>query len=176
MLKFIRESKSAPLYHGTDYKSAYEILQSNMLKANVSNETETYGVAFTRNKDEWYSKFVFVIDQGKLSHNHKVSPVYRDGIAGRDLAEERVPYDIKNLNKMLIEVDVKGRVNLKIIKKKLLQMVPDDLYTLPSNRILQGYHYLYLAIRLALRHNIKLGKNLQEVKAMYEDILSADWK
>ncbi|AMM45048.1 hypothetical protein SP15_243 [Bacillus phage SP-15] len=172
-IHFLREYKSAPLYHGTDYHSAYLILQTNMLKANTSNETETHGVSFTRNKNEWYYKFVFVVDQAKLANNHKVAPVYRHGIAGRDLAEERVPYDIRNLNKLLIEVDVRGDTNLRIIRKKLLKMTPENLVTLPSNSILQSYHYLYLAIKLAIKNRIKLGKNLLKVKAMYEEILSA---
>lgn len=175
MKRLIRASKSAPLYHGTTWNNAIKILESNELRANVSNETETYGVSFTRNKEEAYDQVVFVIDQELLSYNYKIEPVYRDGISGRDLAEERVDRTIRNFRKYIISVKLSHRLIVKRIKRGLnsddTRVLTDPKFD-PNPRY-QGYgNEVYEAnkfIETINKYNIPRDSLLNQIEQMIDD-------
>lgn len=166
MKRLIRASKSAPLYHGTTWMNAIEIIESNELRANVSNETETNGVSFTRNSREAYDQVVFVIDQELLSHNYKISPVYREGIAGLDLAEERVPRTIKNIRKYIIELRWNNPIWFKTLRRQLTREFDNpDLLSQPSKG--SDFNLAYEVNKLietAHKYNIKIDKTFQEAE------------
>ena len=172
----IVEAKSAPLYHGTGYKEAYEILKSDELRANISNETETYGVSLTRNKDAAYGDVSIVLDQERLNYDYKVKPVYRDGIMGLDLAEERVPKTIYNVSKYIIELqwNDKGARNsqLHILRGDMVRNFNDENF-LDKPKIVRrsGGHevtnycyWLDKLITLANKKGIKLDKRFKEAE------------
>lgn len=166
MKRLIRASKSAPLYHGTTWKNAVEILESNELRANISNETETNGVSFTRNSREAYDQVVFVIDQESLTYNYKISPIYREGIAGLDLAEERVTRTIKNIRKYIIELRWNNPIWLKTLRRQLTREFDNtDLLSQPSKG--PDFNLAYEVNKLietAHKYNIKLDKTFQEAE------------
>lgn len=118
-------AKSAPLYHGTSYKNAISIIESNELRANISNETETLGISFTRNKDSAYDKVAIVIDQEMLTYNYKIDPVYREGISGLDLAEERVPRTIHNIRRYITELRMNNPFDLKTLRRTIVDHFDD---------------------------------------------------
>lgn len=170
------EAKSAPLYHGTGYKEAYEILKSNELRANISNETETYGVSLTRNKDAAYSDVSIVLDQERLNYDYKVKPVYRDGIMGLDLAEERVPKTISNVSKYIIELQWNDRgarnSQLHILRGDMVRNFDDENFLdKPKIKRRSGGHevtnycyWLDKLITLANKKGIKLDKRFKEAE------------
>lgn len=171
----IISSKSAPLYHGTTWKNAVNIIESNELRANISNETETYGVSFTRNMDSAYDQVSLVIDQERLSYNYKIDPVYRDGISGLDLAEERVPRTIKNIRNYILYLKFNNPVYLKYIRRIIVEHFDeDDLLEKErfSNRKLNMVHSCYQVLQVAHKYNIEVDKLFKEVEAyidMYID-------
>ena len=170
MKRYIRASKSAPLYHGTTWKSAIEILESNELRANVSNETETYGVSFTRNPREAYDSVCFVVDQLLLSYNYKIEPVYRDGIAGLDLAEERVDRTIKNFRKYIIEVRINDPFALRILRKRLLKY--DDLRILTNPKFPDRFNEVYWIhqfIETAEKYQVPMDSQFQKAKQLIQE-------
>lgn len=184
MKRLIRASKSAPLYHGTTWMNAIEILESNELRANVSNETETSGVSFTRNSREAYDQVVFVIDQELLSDNYKISPIYREGIAGLDIAEERVPRTIKNIRKYIIELRWNNPIWFRTLRRQLTREFDNtDLLNQPSKG--SDFNLAYEVNKLietAHNYNIKLDKTFQEAEYyIYQwekhvpDVETAEW-
>ena len=166
MKRLIRASKSAPLYHGTTWMNAIEILESNELRANVSNETETNGVSFTRNSREAYDQVVFVIDQESLAYNYRISPLYREGIAGLDLAEERVPRTIKHIRKYIIELRWNNPIWFKTLRRQLTKEFDNrDLLNQPSKGADFNLAYeVNKLIETAHKYNIKIDKTFQEAE------------
>lgn len=169
-------AKSAPLYHGTSWENAVNIIESNELRGNVSNETETYGVSFTRNKNSAYSSVALIIDQEKLSYNYKIDPIYRDGISGLDLAEERVPVTIKNIRKYLIGIQFNNPIYLKSIRRIIVDHFYDDIDLLTTPRFsttkLNMVYSVYSVLQCAHKYNIPVDKYFQEAEKyiqMYVD-------
>ena len=69
--EFVTESKSAPLYHGTDINTIMKILRSGKIKASSNGRVST-----TRSPTEsaYTNEGYFVLDQLKLSYNRKITP------------------------------------------------------------------------------------------------------
>ena len=138
MKRMIRASSLnyTPLYHGTTLTNAIKILESNELRANISNETETYGLSTTRNKLEAYDSVAFVLNKDKLQTQFKVKPVYREGIAGLDLAEERIDRTVKPLNKYCEQImwndTSKSNIKLRVLRRKLVENFDNEQYTSDS--------------------------------------------
>lgn len=168
MKRYIRAAKSTHLYHGTTWKNAIAILETNELRANVSNETETYGVSFTRNKREAYDSVCFVVDQLLLSYNYKIEPVYRDGIAGRDLAEERVDRTIKNFRKYIIEARVNDPFTVRILRKKLSKSSDPALLTDPNLNRWNEVYWVNKFIETADKYNIHLDNDFEKCREMIQ--------
>lgn len=133
---FLIESKSAPLYHGTDTNSAIHILRTNTLKKSTGSIMEDdIAVSFTRSLDfakkwayqnttDWSDVIVFEVDQQKLTHNFKLKPFnYHRSEGARILStnkgydwnmwgannefEDRVPNrDIKNFDRYITKIHV----------------------------------------------------------------------
>lgn len=167
MYRVIKASKSAPLYHGTSWENAVQILETNELRGNVSNETETYGISFTRNRDSAYDAVGLVIDQEKLSYNYKIAPVYRDGISGLDLAEERVDRTIKNIRQYIIKLQFNNPVYLKSLRRTLIDHFDDaDLLDTPkfSPRKFNIAYSINRVIQSAHKYNIPLDNLFQEAE------------
>ena len=120
-----RNGKYTPVYHGTTYESALAILQSNELRGNVSNETETYGVSTTRNKHSAYDTVRLALDKDKLKENYSVKPVYRESVFGRDLAEERIDKTVKNVDRYIREIqwndDSRSNIHLMFLRRRLVE-------------------------------------------------------
>lgn len=134
MKRMVRASSLnyTPLYHGTTLTNAIKILESNELRANISNETETYGLSTTRNKLEAYDSVAFVLNKDKLQTQFKVKPVYREGIAGLDLAEERIDRTVKPLNKYCEQImwndTSKSNIKLRVLRRKLVENFDNEDY------------------------------------------------
>lgn len=158
------------------------IILSDTLYANQSNETETMGVSFTRNKNEAYSDIYLKIDQEKLSHNYKIHPVYRDGIAGRDLAEERVDKTIKNISKYIIEVGMSNYFYLRYFDRMLKKnsgnpdyvLKNDDKYPDSWKHQSSSLYYYNKLIQACYENNIKIDDNLKHVKNSIDEFLSIE--
>lgn len=101
--QYLEESRSAPLYHGTDIKTAVTIIQRDMIEGRtpqvgkmVSGKKwpknpygEATGVSLSRNfrtsKD--FGDVIFELDQQKLTNNHKIVPLnYFDTLEGNTKA------------------------------------------------------------------------------------------
>ena len=121
-------------------------------------------MSFTRNSREAYDQVVFVIDQELLSHNYKISPVYREGVAGLDLAEERVPRTIKNIRKYIIELRWNNPIWFKTLRRQLTREFDNpDLLSQPSKG--SDFNLAYEVNKLietAHKYNIKIDKTFQE--------------
>ena len=171
--KYIIASKSAPIYHGTTVENAIDILESNELRANISNETETYGVSFTRIHDSAYGQVSLVIDQEKLSYNYKISPVYRDGISGLDLAEERVPKTIKNIRNYILEIvsndTSQSQITLKHIRRMIVQygdqvdLLHDKYVNIDGRRTYNPIAPYLKLFRTAYKYNIPIDNRLSGI-------------
>lgn len=168
----ILEARTEPLYHGTGFREACEILESNELRANISNETETYGVSLTRNKDAAYYAIRFKIDHEKLIQNYKVKPVYRDGIRGRDLAEERVDRTIKNFRRYILEIQLNNPMDIKVIRSKLVRYFDDVDFIkkerIPGKPTTNPAHYTDLLISLSRKYSIPIDKDLKIISYYLE--------
>src|ERR1039458_3304032 len=126
--------RSAPLYHATNIDSIQQILSGNQLSActlhtqnivypSVRNKrigkSKLMGVSLTRDKayaDQW-ADTILVLDQEKLRHNYKISPVnYYKGDdqeyshPDREEHEEFVVGGIKNLNNYLLGIYFPARL------------------------------------------------------------------
>ena len=85
--QFLIESKSAPLYHATDFSKAVAIISGNNLKAKkqgdyISNRTRGQTVIFVtrdiRHSYYWVEDsggVIFQLDQLKLSQKYQIKPV-----------------------------------------------------------------------------------------------------
>lgn len=126
-------SKYTPLYHGTTFESMVNILKSNELRGNVSNETETYGVSTTRNKATAYDQVRLVLDKELLQETYKVHPVYRESVFGRDLAEERLDKTVTDLSKYVRQIqwndDSKSNMKIQILRRRLVENFDNPNYT-----------------------------------------------
>lgn len=118
---YVRQARTAPLYHGTTLNKALSIIQMSELKGNLHthpNEWDVYkqsGVSLTRDKwfvDRW-AEVIFVIDQDKLSRRHQIIPRdfshmvpddYDGEVSHREESEEFVPGSIPNLDRYLISI------------------------------------------------------------------------
>lgn len=159
----IRKKNYTPLYHGTTWKNALDILESNELRANVSNETETYGVSTTRNKDTAYDNVRIALDKDKLRERYKVEPTYRESIFGRDLAEERIDRTITDVDKYIRQIqwndDSKSNMQMRILRRRLVEHFNDVNYTsTPSN----DAYYIKRIAQIAKAKGISLDKRMQE--------------
>lgn len=148
-----------PIYHGTDLRALAEILRSNELRANQSNETETYGVSFTRNPRESYGDCDIVLDRYELQHNYHLEPVYRDGIAGLDLAEERGNKTISPIRKYIKQLRLTNLMLPRFVQKQLEGT--------------RHFHTDYASeigevIALADQYNISLDNNFEKVRSLLE--------
>lgn len=160
MIDILYEYKSSPIYHGTSIKNAYLIVYSNELRGNVSNETETYGVSFTRNKNEAYGSVYIKVDQEKLSYNYKIHPIYRDGIAGRDLAEERVDKTITNIRKYIIEIGLNYDLVVNRIRLSLTEIALSGRNELKES---DGEAYdLMMLLKTCDKYNINMSAELRD--------------
>ena len=147
-----------PIYHGTDLRALAEILRTNELRANQSNETETYSVSFTRNPRESYGDCDIVLDRYELQHNYHLEPVYRDGIAGLDLAEERGNRTIRPIRKYIKQLRLTNPMLPRFVKKQLEGIkffgdYPSEIETI---------------IALADQYNIPLDSNFEKVRSLLE--------
>ena len=160
MIDILCEAKSSPIYHGTSIENAYKIVESNELRGNISNETETYGVSFTRNKNEAYGSVYIQVDQEKLSYNYKIHPVYRDGIAGRDLAEERVDRTITNIRKYITEIGFNYSLVVNRIRIDLTKIALSGRHELRES---DGEAYdLMMLIETCDRYNVNITSELRD--------------
>lgn len=116
----LHESKSAPLYHGTNLLFVAAIVASNELSAgmmwgrkgepNGPRLTRNYGVAMTfANDNEFTMGGVLVLDQGRISNNHRIQP-YRDVDAQGEAwpnEYEEVPLTqaLKPLSRFLVSIN-----------------------------------------------------------------------
>lgn len=167
MYRIIKAARSAPLYHGTSFENAISIIETNELRGNVSNETESYGVSTTRSKNEAYSHVAIILDQEKLSYNYKIHPVYRDGIAGKDLAEERLDRTIKNIRKYILGLQFNNPTYLKSIRRILIEHFGDMSILDFNNRskgMLGVISKVDKLIETAHHYNISLDKYFLEVE------------
>lgn len=168
-----------PLYHGTNEHNLLEILESNELRAGISNETETYGVSFTRNSRESYGSVDIVVDRYELMNNYHLEPIYRDGIAGRDLAEERCNRTIKDIRKYIKQVRVTSPFTLRYLKRIAPKygrlLVDSDKLPADGKRrspIINEYYYLYSVIELCRQYNISMNPELIKVSNILDDIVA----
>lgn len=128
-----RNNNYTPLYHGTTYENAIKILESDELRGNISNETETYGVSTTRNKSTAYDTVRIVLDKEALRRNYSVKPIYRESVFGRDLAEERIDRTVGNVSRYVREIqwndDSKSNMRIRILRRKLVENFNNPRYT-----------------------------------------------
>lgn len=171
MIRSNQSITSYPLYHGTSPKSMVQILETNELRANVSNETETNRISFTRNSRESYDEVDLVVDRYELSHNYHIEPVYREGIAGRDLAEESCDRTITNIRKYIKQIRLTNPFTLKYLKrikdKYRSKLITDPYfvkeYRNSSQTIPNDYYWLYKLVELCNKYNIKMNDALEQV-------------
>ena len=160
-----------PLYHGTTFKSMLAILESNELRGGVSNETETFGVSTTRNKDSAYNEVSLVLDKEKLHERYKIKPVYRESIFGKDLAEERLFKDIKNVSDYIRMIrwndDSKSNIKLQLLRRRLVENFNNPNYTNVSSKFNDAYYIKKIA-QVAKQRGIKLDKRMQEALSYIE--------
>lgn len=166
MYRVILAAKTSPLYHGTTFENAISIIETNELRGNVSNETETYGVSLTRNKDSAYDEVALILDQEKLSYNYKISPIYREGISGRDLAEERITRTITNIRSYLLGLQWNNRIYVKSIRRMLVDNFEDESILEPASRKgpINMVWRVNRLIALAHKYNIPLDDYFKEVE------------
>lgn len=113
----IKEGRDAYLYHGTSLGHALLILHDNKIYG-TREQNEAYGTRTSRNYRmarlfgtfwERVYPVVFVLDQAKLVHNHKILP-YRDhdpsGYPRPDESEEIIIGDLTNLSTYLISINI----------------------------------------------------------------------
>lgn len=161
----IREKNYTPIYHGTTFKNALGILESNELRGNVSNETETYGVSTTRNKDTAYDTVRIVLDKDKVRERYKVEPIYRESIFGRDLAEERIDRTIENVDRYIKQIqwndDSKSNMKMKILRRQLVENFDNVDYTNVPSRMNDAYYIKRIA-QIAETKGIPLDSRMKE--------------
>ena len=155
-----------PLYHGTTYENALAILQSDELRAGVSNETETYGVSTTRNKDSAYDQISLVLDRDALRQNYSVKPIYRESIFGLDLAEERINRTISNVSRYIKELrwndDSKSNIHLKHLRRQLVENFDNPNYTNTPGKPGDSAYYIKQLAAIANQKGIKMDARLSE--------------
>ena len=132
---FITEAKSAPLYHGTRLYNAKGIVDGDVILAQPTHGRDTPRrkgqqpdvISLTRSLKtalDWGNGIVFELDQARLAHRYKISPIEIEyiwhrinkwGDKGEDkkyepkssrLYEEYVIGDIKPLSKYLTKIIV----------------------------------------------------------------------
>lgn len=110
-MKIIEESKQVGiLYHCTDVRGLYNIINSNKLKATGNNRDKA--ISFSRSKNAKSNCVVRIyIDGDKLSNNIKIYP-YQDPDWDRDEYEERVDNDISNIKKYILRIDLNSELIL----------------------------------------------------------------
>ncbi len=110
---FITESRSAPLYHGTNISSAEEILKHNMIMAKTGHQAPALGLTrghalgnYKNTGGRWgdingvsltrsfktamdFGAVIFELDQSVLTNNHKIVPIQYFGIGGNAMAGAR---------------------------------------------------------------------------------------
>lgn len=165
----LKDKSYTPLYHGTTFKNAVAIIKSNVLKGNVSNETESFGVSTTRNQDSAYDDVALVLSKEALEQDYSIKPVYRESIMGRDLAEERLTKHIKNVDRYIKKLawnDTSARnTKLHILRRELVQNFENKNYTNePGSR---AYYIKQLAL-LARNRNILMDQRLSQAVGYIE--------
>jgi hypothetical protein len=139
------------------------ILQSNELRGNVSNETETYGVSTTRNKNSAYDTVRLALDKDKLKENYSVKPVYRESVFGRDLAEERIDKTVKNVDKYIREIqwndDSRSNFQLMFLRRRLVENFNNPQYT---NTPGSDAYYIKQIAEIADKKGIPVDKRFAE--------------
>jgi len=79
--EIINEGRDAPLYHGTGFSNAIEIIKHDEIKARTNHAdrfgTVVTGVSLSRSQEISFDfgQVIFVIDQRKLAQNHKLVPI-----------------------------------------------------------------------------------------------------
>lgn len=167
-----------PIYHGTDPKYLVQILETNELRANVSNETETNGVSFTRNSKESYGSVDMVVDRYELACNYHLEPLYRDGVAGLDLAEERCNRTIKNIRKYIKQVRLTNPFTLRFLNKIKdkygKQLISDEYllkrYSHTTQKVPNEYYWLYKLVNLCSKYNIDMNSELKRVGEILDQL------
>jgi hypothetical protein len=112
-ITFIKESKSATLYHSTDMESLHKILKSGKIKASRNGEVST-----TRDKDLHYNRgdAQIHLDQEKISHNQKITPTdwhsNKGGSVKKDKSQDEDDRD-EGRRREESEESIKGHVSLK---------------------------------------------------------------
>lgn len=120
--QFLEESRSAPLYHGTNNHSATEILKSNSLRSSYFDEEDS--ISFTRDLNfakRWvlsadknaYQELdasnvvVFEVDQQKLNQRYKISPFnfFDDKTRRRGHDNKRNEYEERVNNRVIKDFD-----------------------------------------------------------------------
>lgn len=171
MIRSDQSVASYPLYHGTSPKSMVQILDTNELRANISNETETNRVSFTRNSRESYGSVDLVVDRYEILHNYHVEPVYRDGIAGRDLAEESCNRTIRDIRRYIKQIRLTNPFTLKYLKRVKdtygHKLVIDEYfvkeYGHSKQKVPNDYYWLYKLFQSCVRYRIPMNPELREV-------------
>lgn len=124
------EGRDSPIYHGTNWWSALEIIKRDIIQAktiHVPKINNTYqrtvsGVSFSRDirVSQTFGPVVFVFDQAKMVRNHKLVPIdfwgysseTKNGKRRRDHyaeAEEFLIGPLKNMSRYLIEIQARWK-------------------------------------------------------------------
>ena len=140
LIDLFEKLTSPELYHVMEIEKAKNVFKNNMLKASWEHDIQgkkTKGTSFSRNKKFWFHDYAVVkitIDRNKLKANHKIFPLdaeltfsksYGSTAAVRDrvinnatsvMAEEFVPGDIKQLNRVVTHVEIRFKPNHKLFE------------------------------------------------------------
>lgn len=114
--EFVTESKSAPLYHGTDINTIMKILRSGKIKASSNGRVST-----TRSPTEsgYTDEGYFVLDQLKLSYNRKITPT--DWHMGGSLEDNADKMEVDHeMRRSESEESIKGDIPLKYVKELVI--------------------------------------------------------
>lgn len=159
----LNTSTYTPVYHGTTFKNALAILESDELKGNISNETETYGVSTTRNKDTAYDTVRLEMNKEALQYNYRVEPIYRESVFGKDLAEERINRSVTNVSRYIKSVqwndDSKSNMKMRILRRKLVENFNNRNYT---NDPKNDAYYIKRIAEIAKEKNIPMDARMKE--------------
>lgn len=86
--EFLTEGRDAPLYHGTEFDSASQIIKHNTVDARTHHTPRLLGfqdkklmkisgvsLSRERSKARSFGEIIFEFDQAKLSQNYKIRPI-----------------------------------------------------------------------------------------------------
>lgn len=156
----LTEGKIAPLYHGTTIFDAVQILKSGVIKPSEY----TGHVSLTRNPKLWFGdgeagfgNVQFVIDQHKLSHNHKIRPTdyYFNGEAESDSPLYDEENSIRN-RRSESEERVNKAISLKYVKEIWISNSVEDDYRSESEE--QDDDFIMVELKRDLNAIIKYAK------------------